>query len=196
MHSCYCSASSQLAQHKSHPQLKRSFPHQLTPSNQALPVMPRGPVSQVSLDSVKLTANINLLLAGDSPFSGGAGLSDSLSVSHSLGFPLSISKQFTISLSAGPHVLVWPWLVLPFQVAAFTLSLPEPSRAASTCRCDNATCPAPVHSCALPGLSTLPKNRCSLGDDRRLVCSFRWTDASISCDWSCLSQSSPLSVGL
>lgn len=60
----------------------------------------------MSLDSVKLTANINLLLAGDSPFSGGAGLSDSLSVSHSLGFPLSISKQFTISLSAEPRVLI------------------------------------------------------------------------------------------
>lgn len=153
------------------PTTKEEFPTSINSIKSGPPSQAQRPISQVSLDSVKLTANINLLLAGDSPFSGGAGLSDSLSVSHSLGFPLSISKQFTISLSAGPHVLVWPWLVLPFQVAAFSLSLPEPSWAASTCRCDNATCPAPVHSCTLPGPSTLPKNRCSLGDDRRLVCS-------------------------
>lgn len=84
------------------PTTKKDFPTSIN-KIKSIPLRhAQRPISQVILDSVKLASNINLLLPGDSPFSGGAGLSDSLSVSHSLGLSLP-------SLNGFWHQGHWPW---------------------------------------------------------------------------------------
>lgn len=67
------------------PTTKKDFPTSINKIKSVPHRHAQRPISQVILDSARLASNINLLLPGDSPFSGSAGHSDSLSVSHSLG---------------------------------------------------------------------------------------------------------------